>query len=369
MNKKFLLLLALLIGIYLTGEIAEARVKLENVCQVHGQKELRLTGIGLVYGLNGTGDGGDMAPTIRALAAAMNNLNNPVFDPRELRDTKNVAIVIIEATVPANMLQKGQKIDCYIGSQLGAKSLRGGKLLVSPLQSVDQRDQRLIATASGGVITEDQTNPLRGRIPNGVIMELDLVNDPLYASNVIREENGVKIMSLLLDEAHSSYSASNEIARVVNDEFAFRTNGQKIARAASPGVIDVVMPKQYAVNNDDVGFISDILQISIDAPYTKAKVIVNSRTKVVIVTSEVEISPALITHPNLEVAIQPTNALTSGSAGRFVDLREAQTSQSTAKLDQLVSALKQLRVPPEGIIEVLRELSKTGKLHAIYEEY
>jgi flagellar basal body P-ring protein FlgI len=50
-------------------------------------------------------------------------------------------------------------------------------------------------------------------------------------------------------------------------------------------------------------------------------------------------------------------------------LREAQTSQSTAKLDQLVSALKQLRVPPEGIIEVLRELSKTGKLHAIYEEY
>jgi flagellar P-ring protein precursor FlgI len=345
---------------------AYARVRLENICEIHGQQELRLTGLGLVYGLNGTGDGGKMAPTIRALSAAMDHFNNPIADPRELKDANNVAVVLIEATVPRNMLQRGQKIDCHVGSNLGAKSLRGGKLLVCPLQSVDQRDTRMIATASGSIIMEDPTMPTQGRIPNGVVMEIDMIKDSSYVNQIVRVENNVKKISLLLDESHSSYMASNEVARVLNDEFSFQSNGEKIAKAVSPGVIDVVIPSYYS--DDPVGFVSDVLQVWIDTPHSQAKVIVNTKTKVVIVTSEVEISPALITHPNLEVAIQPGIQTQNAATGRFVDLRESQQNQSTARLDQLVAALKQLRVPPDGIIEVLRELSKTGKLHAIYEE-
>ena len=80
--------------------IATAKIKLENICTVHGQEEIDLIGIGLVVGLDGTGDGGSAAPTIRALAAAMKVLNAPVLDPRELKDAKNVAIVNIEAVIP-----------------------------------------------------------------------------------------------------------------------------------------------------------------------------------------------------------------------------------------------------------------------------
>jgi flagellar P-ring protein precursor FlgI len=56
------------------------------------------------------------------------------------------------------------------------------------------------------------------------------------------------------------------------------------------------------------------------------------------------------------------------SQARFVPLLDRDASQSPQRLDDLVKALNQLRVPTSDIIQILRELHRSGKLHAVYVE-
>jgi flagellar P-ring protein precursor FlgI len=52
------------------------RLRVRDICRVKGQEENTLHGLGLVVGLNGTGDGD--TPTIRALGKMMELMGNPV---------------------------------------------------------------------------------------------------------------------------------------------------------------------------------------------------------------------------------------------------------------------------------------------------
>src|SRR3970040_2046388 len=71
--------------------------RLKNICRVKGQEENVLRGMGLVVGLNGTGEAND-APTMRAVARAMEIMGNPLAmngqqaGLDELRKMKNAAL-------------------------------------------------------------------------------------------------------------------------------------------------------------------------------------------------------------------------------------------------------------------------------------
>ena len=173
-HLTFVLVLAAL-GLW--PQQARARVRLKDICSIYGQREVKLTGIGLVTGLNGTGDGGKNLPAIRALATAMKLMNAPVLDFKELKDADNFAIVFIEATVPKHGARRGQKIDCYVTSFMGAKSLRGGRLLLAPLETAEVKDDKARGLASGAIVIEDANNELVGRIPAGVTLIDDFVRD------------------------------------------------------------------------------------------------------------------------------------------------------------------------------------------------
>src|SRR5580658_1368607 len=112
---------------------ALARTQLRNICTIYGQKETPIIGIGLVVGLSRTGDGGKNAAAMRALASTLRYLNNGV-DLKELTDATNVAMVAISATIPKEGASRGQHLDCYVTSTFGAKSIKGGRLLISPLR-------------------------------------------------------------------------------------------------------------------------------------------------------------------------------------------------------------------------------------------
>ena len=51
--------------------------RLKNICRVKGQEENVLRGMGLVVGLNGTGEANDPM-TMRAIARAMEIMGNPL---------------------------------------------------------------------------------------------------------------------------------------------------------------------------------------------------------------------------------------------------------------------------------------------------
>ena len=109
MLSKIRLTLALTACVASFVATAEAQIHLRDICRVKGQEENTLTGLGLVVGLKGTGDG-DSKPTQRALATMMKLHGNPlaqgpgnIDDIRELKDAKNVALVWITATVPGKV--------------------------------------------------------------------------------------------------------------------------------------------------------------------------------------------------------------------------------------------------------------------------
>src|ERR1700760_4190031 len=106
--------IAWIICVLLIGTPAYA-VKVADITRIGGQRTNVLTGLGLVYGLKGTGDGGDFMPAIKPLAAMLSKYNNEVT-VKELANAQNVALVSITATLPAGGVQNGQAIDCYVTS-------------------------------------------------------------------------------------------------------------------------------------------------------------------------------------------------------------------------------------------------------------
>ncbi|HWP39992.1 MAG TPA: flagellar basal body P-ring protein FlgI, partial [Tepidisphaeraceae bacterium] len=81
-------------------------VKVADITRIDGQRTNVLTGFGLVYGLKGTGDGGDFLPAIRPLAAMLSKFADSATIA-ELNDVKNVAVVSLTATVPSNGVRDG----------------------------------------------------------------------------------------------------------------------------------------------------------------------------------------------------------------------------------------------------------------------
>src|SRR5262245_63090253 len=108
MFKK--LIIAGLIVSLLPG-LAIARTGLKNICRLKGQEENVLRGLGLVVGLNGTGEPNDPT-TMRALARAIQHMGDGEqggYD--ELKRYKNIALVMVTARVPATGARRGDQVD------------------------------------------------------------------------------------------------------------------------------------------------------------------------------------------------------------------------------------------------------------------
>ncbi|HLJ11716.1 MAG TPA: flagellar basal body P-ring protein FlgI, partial [Planctomycetaceae bacterium] len=251
--------------------------------------------------------------------------------------------------------------DCFVNSIGAAKSLRGGRLMISPLGSQLVSDERVMGIASGAVLIEDAQVTTSGKIAGGVVITEDVIN------NFVQNNQ----FTLLLDRDHASFRSASEVARVVNADSSFEANGQPLARAISPGVVQVTIPDQY--RGDPMQFISQVLDVGIDNPHTQARVVVNAKAGTVIVTGEVEISPVAISHKNLTLTIGNPEGQAAGPAAEpaepvpgvgFVGLTDQQARQSPQRLKQLVDALNQLKVPTGDVIDILKELHRAGKLHA-----
>src|SRR4051812_19347795 len=148
----------LLIATLLIARTASA-VKVADITRLSGQRTNVLTGLGLVYGLKGTGDGGDFMPAIKPLASMLGKFSDPAT-VQELSKVGNVALVSITATIPNNGVRSGDKIDVYITSLGSASSLKGGRLFVTPLQGpVPVQGDLVLALATGPVNLEDPSTP------------------------------------------------------------------------------------------------------------------------------------------------------------------------------------------------------------------
>lgn len=85
-------------NIFLPAQELELPVRIKDLVEVRGVRPNQLTGLGLVVGLQGTGDSKSSIATNRAAAAVMNRLGMTVT-PAEVI-TKNIAVVVVTAELP-----------------------------------------------------------------------------------------------------------------------------------------------------------------------------------------------------------------------------------------------------------------------------
>jgi flagellar P-ring protein precursor FlgI len=343
-------LIAILLAFLLTASSARA-VKVADITRISGQRSNILTGLGLIYGLKGTGDGGQFLPAIRPLAAMLGKLSNPA-NAAELGNVQNVALVSITATVPQNGVRDGDQLDIYVTSLGAATSLRGGRLFVTPLTG-PMGGNDIYALAQGPIILEDPATPTVGVVKAGAVMEADLP-----AKYV---ENGK--FTLILEDPSASWTMASTIAKAINEGES--TNGEEIAIAIDPKNVEVTIPT--IERNRPDSFISRVQRLPVALLPTEARVQINERTGTMIITGDVEISPVVITHHGLSISTvnpepipSPRSPVISNKDVIAVDTNNA----GGAKLQDLVAALDRIKVSAEDRITIIKELYKTGKLHA-----
>src|SRR5947207_9645557 len=113
---------AILVAAMLISTSTAYAVKVGDITRLSGERSNVLTGLGLVVGLHGTGDGGDFAPAIRPLATMLGKFNDRA-EIRELTNVSNVALVSVTAVLPPRTVRHGDKLDVYVSSLGAATSL------------------------------------------------------------------------------------------------------------------------------------------------------------------------------------------------------------------------------------------------------
>ena len=344
---------------------------IQELVRIKGNEHNVITGMGLVIGLNGTGDDSRQALiAARPYGELLRNYGNAALSVAELAEADAYAIVQVTMELPATGVREGDRLNVYVDTMFNATSLAGGRLVVSPLRLPlpDSNELMPMAFATGSVIIQGD-NPRSGIVRNGGQMLTDVRTSPITAAGT---------MGLVLKDQYASYPVATTIAAAINDEFAL-DGMDRIAIVEDAKTIKVLVPA--AERRDPAEFIATLVTISIDPSLirTEARIVINEREGIIVVTGNVEISPVGITHKGLSISpITPSIAggglpafpgagqgQGRGSLRRWtgLDTTGRQSRNSTRLLD-LLSAFDQLMVPVDDQIAIIYELKKTGALHA-----
>lgn len=344
---------------------ASANTRLKDIVDIEGVRDNQLLGYGLVVGLNGTGDSlRNCAMTRQSLEAMMERLG---INTRNANlNTRNTAAVMVTANLPP-FATNGSRIDVTISAACDTKSLEGGQLIATPLTGADGQ---VYAVAQGGVAVGGfsaggqsgsslvRNVPTTGRIPNGGVIERELVFD-LAGQPELR-----------LALRNPDFTTATRIAGAIN---AFV--GVNAASALDPATVRLRRPPAWP---DMAALISqvELLQIEPDQP---ARIIINETTGVVVMGEHVRVSQVAIAQGNLTIQVQETPAVSQPNAfGRgdtvVVPQTDIAVGEDTAHLAlvggngvplrELVNGLNALGVSPRDLISILQALKASGALQA-----
>lgn len=358
------------------GTVAAASSRIKDVVSIKGVRENQLIGYGMVVGLKGTGDS-KLEFTGLSMAQMIKQMGVDVSQKQIV--TKNIAAVIVTAKLPA-FARAGSKLDVTVNSIGDAKSLEGGTLLMTPLRGGDKQVY-LVAqgplsvggtAAGGGGSSSTKNHPTVGMVPNGGIIEREVMND-------FENRNAIR-----LSLHNPDFTTAARVTRTINMEL-----GGVYARARDASTIDVMVPFDF--EGGVVDLIATIERLAVESD-TRAKIIINERTGTIVVGASVRLSPVAIAHGNLtlevkesEVTTETPVAMAPAQPGQIpAPLMETKTVKesvvkinepgdklisvpATATLGDVVKGLNALGVTPRDLIGILQALKAQGALQAELE--
>ena len=334
---------------------AQAQARIKDIAFVKDQREIQLKGLGLLTGLEGTGDGKNTQFTIRMIGNLMRNFGIEV--PSTSIKVKNAAAVMVTATVSPYTKVNGT-FDVSVSSLGDAKSLEGGTLLMTILTDANgtvygkAQGSFSIGGANrdyGGAGGMVENAALNGIVTGGGILEREI---PTLATDE---------QSLTVNLRNPDYTTAYRLATAIGGEFS-----EDIALARDAGSITVRVPGTFMEKNDMVGFISRMENITVETDEI-ARVVVNERTGTIVAGGNVSLSPVAIMHGTLALTIgQPAESgapdASEPAIGRNGD-RIVSLSES-ANIGQIARSLNLLGVTPRDMIAIFQALKVAGSLHA-----
>ena len=329
-----------------------------------GVRPNQLVGYGIVVGLAGTGDD-NLEYTVQSMKGVTSRfgLNLPAgINP----GLKNAAAVMVTAELPA-FAKPGQRIDVTVAAIGKAKSLRGGSLLMVPLQGADGQiyamAQGSLAVGGLGVEGADGSKltvnvPSSGRIPDGATVERAV--DTGFATS---EE-------LRFNLQKADFTTSERVAEAINAKF-----GAGTARTVDGVSIAIRAPQGADVRTALMSEVENLPVVSAEPP---ARVIVNARTGTVVINSAVRVGPAAVTHGRLTVRIdeaprvvQPaplSNGVTALEQRSNVQVEEKTNPMFLLdpgpRLADIVKAVNGIGASPADLVAILEALKEAGSLKA-----
>ena len=354
--------------------------RIKDLTDVAGVRENQLIGFGLVVGLSATGDG-DISFTNQSLRSMLarfgvniqdvtSDLSSMAYNHITSRakdlDLTNVAAVMVTADLPA-FAKPGQRIDVTASTIGEATSLRGGTLLMTRLRGVDGEVYAMAqgnlavgglgAAADGSKIVVNV--PTVGRVPNGATVE-KMVETPFAESEY-----------LVLNMKSRDFTTTNRVVEAINGLF-----GEATAEALDAVSVRVAAPDGAG---ERVAFLSMIEGIEVDPGEPPAKVVVNSRSGTVVISRNVRVSAAAVTHGSLMVKIaqrnevsqpNPLTAVTEATPVQNTDITVVQEDKPMflfepgVELREIVDAVNMVGASPSALVAILETLKQSGSLRA-----
>ena len=357
------LIVNLLLGSYCAPANAE---RIKDLASVAGVRTNQLVGYGLVVGLDGTGDQTSQAPfTIQSLTNMLAQLG-VVVPPNVTPQLKNVAAVSVHAMMPA-FVKPGQTIDITVNSIANSKSLRGGSLLVTPLHGLDGQ---IYAIAQGNLIVSgfgvegnDGSKltvnvPSSGRIPNGATIERAVPTQLAQGDTIVLNLNS------------PDFTTVTRLVASVNKGI-----GEGSASIIDGGSVRVKAPIDITQR---VAFLSTVENLEVEPASAPARVIINSRTGTVVISSNVRVSPAAVSHGSLSVSIKEEQQVSqplplSKGTTTVVNNSTINVDQGSnrmflfkpgVELEQIVHAVNEVGAAPGDLVAILEALKEAGALQA-----
>lgn len=352
---------------YLTAPLLAQKVRIAEITDIEGVRSNVIRGQGLVVGLKGTGDKSEV--TKRMLAAMMTKAGTKA----EAKDmgSGNAAAVYITAVLPP-FKRPGSRIDVNIASMQDCQSLAGGMLVETRLMGYDGKTVYAIAEGpivSSGLFEQGNSGsslqvntPTEATIPNGAIVEKTVDMQIVDMRNIIT-----------LNLKNQDFTTAKNIQLAIDKVFPASS------AALNGGVVEVKVPMAFA--NNVAGFVAKIQQLQVTA-HMISKIVIDSRTGVVIAGADVRISRVAVAHGDLTVTIdevkEPVIAapFTDGPAIETIDHSQVTIEeekpgikilQGGESVASLAASLNALQAGPRQIISILQAIKSAGALHADLE--
>jgi flagellar P-ring protein precursor FlgI len=175
---------------------------------------------------------------------------------------------------------------------------------------------------------------------------------------------------LIINVRDGDFTTMAAIVNAINSRF-----GAGVAQAIDSVSLAVRAPADLSQR---VTFMSMIENLDVQPGEPPARVVINSRTGTVVISRNVRVTAAAVSHGTISVAISATNEVSQPNplaGGQTVGVQNAEVAvnepnkpmflfQPGIDLRQIVDAVNQVGASPSALIAILEALKSSGSLRA-----